>query len=782
MNTGRFSSLVRTVLVLGLATASALEASPVTVAWDANNEPDLAGYVVSYGPAPGVYTVSVDVGNQTSWQFDLVAGESYYFAVKAYTSAALSSVFSNEVSAVAGEPFLTNPGDQSAAEGAAITLALVASDPDGDTLSYSAPGLPPGLSVDAGTGDITGTVSFVAAPGSPYSVTASVSDGVLSSSASFTWMVSETNQPPAILSLGDQSDAEGTAITLALVAGDPDGDTLSYSAPGLPPGLSLDASTGSITGTMSFEAAAGSPYSVTASVSDGVLSASASFTWTVSDTNLPPTITSPGNQSDAEGTVITLALVASDPEGAALSFSAPGLPAGLSLDASTGNITGTMSFEAAVGSPYSVTASVSDGVLNASTSFTWTVSDTNRPPVIAPPGDQSSAEGAAITLALVASDPDGDTLTYSATELPPGLSLDAATGAIKGTVSVGAAGSPHSVTASVSDGVLNASTTFTWMVSETNQPPVISSPGDQSAAEGAAITLALVASDPDGHTLSYSAPGLPPGLSVDAGTGAITGTVSFTAATGSLYGVTASVSDGLLNASTSFTWTVSDTNRPPVITSPGNQNDAEGTAVTLALVAIDPDEDTLTYSAPGLPPGLSVDPGSGLVTGTPSFTAAAGSPYSVTASVSDGVLTASATFTWTVSETNQPPVIMSPGNQSDTEGTPVTLALVASDPDGDTLSYSATGLPPGLSLDASTGNITGTVSFTAAAGSPYSVTASVSDGVLTASASFTWTVSDAQGPVSLVLSRSEVRFGATENGAITTGAQEVWVRVIGATR
>ena len=415
MNTGRFSSLARAALVLGLASASALEASPVTVAWDANSEPDLAGYVVSYGTAPGVYTVSVDVGNQTSWVFDLVAGETYDFAVNAYNSSALSSAFSNEVSAVAGEPFLTNPGDQGDAEGTAVTFALVASDPDGDTLSYSAPGLPPGLSVDAGTGEITGTVSFVAATGSPYSVTASVSDGVLSSSATFTWTVSDVNGPPAIASPGNQSHAEGAAITLALVASDPDGDTLSYSATGLPPDLSVDAGTGDITGTVSFTAAAGSPYSVTASVSDGVLNASASFTWTVSDTNRPPVITSPGNQSTAEGTAITLALVASDPDGDTLSYNATELPAGLSLDAATGAIMGTVSLLAAASSPYSVTASVSDGVLNASASFTWTVSDTNRPPVITSPGDQSDAEGTAVTLALVASDPDGDTLSYTAT-------------------------------------------------------------------------------------------------------------------------------------------------------------------------------------------------------------------------------------------------------------------------------------------------------------------------------------------------------------------------------
>ena len=471
MYSNRSGRLTAFAIFFWFAGAVSLEASPMTVEWDANSEPDLAGYVVYYGTASGVYIVNVDVGNQTSWQVNLVDGQSYYFAVQAYDSDGLYSVFSNEVSAVAGEPFLTNPGDQSDAEGTAVTLALAASDPDGDTLSYSAPGLPPGLSLDAGTGDITGTVGVGAAAGSPYSVTASVSDGGLSSSVSFTWTVSGTNQPPAITSPGNQSTAEGTAITLALVASDPDGDTLSYSATGLPPDLSVDAGTGDITGTVNCTAATGSPYSVTASVSDGALTASTSFTWTVSDTNRPPVITSPGDQSDVEGTAVTLALVANDPDGDTLSYSATSLPPGLSLDASTGNITGTVSVGAAAGSPYSVTASVSDGVLTASTTFTWTVSETNQPPVIMSPGDQSDAEGTAVTLALVASDPDGDTLSYSATGLPPGLSLDASTGNITGTVGVtAAAGSPYSVTASASDGLLSASTTFTWTVSEDQGP------------------------------------------------------------------------------------------------------------------------------------------------------------------------------------------------------------------------------------------------------------------------------------------------------------------------
>ena len=67
-----------------------------------------------------------------------------------------------------------------------------------------------------------------------------------------------------------RTDAEGDVISLDAGATDPDGDTLTYAASGLPAGLSIDAEPGSSAATIGFNAAAGSPYSVSVTVRDGL--------------------------------------------------------------------------------------------------------------------------------------------------------------------------------------------------------------------------------------------------------------------------------------------------------------------------------------------------------------------------------------------------------------------------------------------------------------------------------------------------------------------------------
>jgi hypothetical protein len=177
------------------------------------------------------------------------------------------------------------------------------------------------------------------------------------------------------------------------------------------------------------------------------------------------------------------------------------------------------------------------------------------------------------------------------------------------------------------------------------------------------------------------------------------------------------------------------------VTSPGNQSTAVGTAVSLQVKASDSASgQTLTYSASGLPAGLSINASSGLITGTPTT---AGT-YSVTATAKDTTgATGSATFTWTVtsSTSGNTVTVTSPGNQTTTAGTAVSLQVKASDSaSGQTLTYTANGLPAGLSINASSGLITGTP--TTAGTSSVTVTATDTTGA-SGSATFSWTVNSA---------------------------------------
>jgi hypothetical protein len=102
-------------LVLGLSGQA--QAATATVTWDANTEPDLAGYKVHYGTSPGTYDTTVDVGNVTSYGTPtLTDGTTYYFAVTAYDGTGNQSLPSLEVSlAIPGvntPPQLTVPPDQ----------------------------------------------------------------------------------------------------------------------------------------------------------------------------------------------------------------------------------------------------------------------------------------------------------------------------------------------------------------------------------------------------------------------------------------------------------------------------------------------------------------------------------------------------------------------------------------------------------------------------------------------------------------------------------------------
>ena len=158
-------------------------------------------------------------------------------------------------------------------------------------------------------------------------------------------------------------------------------------------------------------------------------------------------------------------------------------------------------------------------------------------------------------------------------------------------------------------------------------------------------------------------------------------------------------------------------------------------SVSLAPAVTDPDGDVLTFSASGLPPGLSIDPTTGVISGTPSTTV--GSPFTVTLTATDpqgASVSISGLFNVvnpaTPPPANQAPVLTGtlltiPQPATVTVAYSVSLAPAVTDPDGDVLTFSATGLPPGLSINPITGVISGTPSTTV--GSPFTVTLTATD-------------------------------------------------------
>jgi hypothetical protein len=89
-------------LLLGLLSivfATSL-AFALTVAWDPNSEPDLAGYKLYWGPRSGYHTNKIDVGNVTNYTIantNFIFMKTNYFVVTAYNTSGLESIPSNEI-------------------------------------------------------------------------------------------------------------------------------------------------------------------------------------------------------------------------------------------------------------------------------------------------------------------------------------------------------------------------------------------------------------------------------------------------------------------------------------------------------------------------------------------------------------------------------------------------------------------------------------------------------------------------------------------------------------
>src|SRR6185503_4897000 len=151
-------ALLAPVCLLVLGAAENVAADTINVAWDPSGS--TVGYKVHVGVQSGSYTQHVDTGTSTTFAFTAAtAGQRYCFAVSAYTlSSQVEGPNSSEVCGYSNAPpTLVNPGTRTSTVGQPTSLQLQGPDPASQPLTYSATGLPPGLSVMSSTGYISGT-------------------------------------------------------------------------------------------------------------------------------------------------------------------------------------------------------------------------------------------------------------------------------------------------------------------------------------------------------------------------------------------------------------------------------------------------------------------------------------------------------------------------------------------------------------------------------------------------------------------------------------------------
>jgi len=231
---------------------------------------------------------------------------------------------------------------------------------------------------------------------------------------------------------------------------------------------------------------------------------------TIGSLNHPPVLNPIGSKSADEGTPLTFTVTASDPDGDNLTFSASNVPTGASFNPSTRVFSWTPAFGDA--GNYDVTFTVTDDGTPAESDsevVTITVGNVNRPPVLDPIGSKSVAEGDPLSFTISASDPDGDALTFNASNLPLGATFDAVTRTFSWTPNYGAAGN-YNVQFTVTDNGSPAESDLeivTIMVvdpSNGNLPPdqpVITSPYYGEAEADLLLTVETDPfSDPDGDT------------------------------------------------------------------------------------------------------------------------------------------------------------------------------------------------------------------------------------------------------------------------------------------
>jgi len=689
----------------------------------------------SHGTVSYTAGTSVTYTPTTGWS----GPASFTYTIKDPSGATSVGTVSVAVNYTNSPPTLAAIGPQTVQQDNLLTVTPVATDADiatrNDTLKFTLQVKPVGMIIDSLTGVISWTPGNSMVSATPYNVTVRVMDKFSQKvEQSFTVTVTNKNDAPVLAPINDENATQGIPFTTtahtsdidsAVVALGAESETYSISSTTAIASLAINSTTGVITATPT-NADVGA-HTVTVIVTDkGGLKDTATFTLTVANVNDPPVIVAISNASTAQDAAWTITAHSNDKDSAVVAesetYSLSGAPLGMSVVPATGILSWTPG-NSDVG-PHTINVIVTDKAGASDTaSFILTVTNVNDAPLLDVINDVAATQDIPLIVKPHATDVDSaafgvtesETWSFVGTQ-PTGMTINPTTGVISWTPGNSDVG-VHAVTVKVKDaGNLSAQRTFNVTVANVNDAPTLVAITNKTVLQDSLLSVQAVAHDIDSaaagvtETEIFSLLNPIQGMNVSS-SGLITWTPG-NADVGS-HQVILQVSDAQgASAVDTFNVSVINVNDAPVLVAIPPQSVQQDANFTYQVVASDSDEvvasagEVLTYTLLNPPAGMTIT--NGKISYTPGNVDVG--DHAVTVIATDkGGLADTASFTLTVVNVNDPPVLAPIPPQSVLQDALFSYTATATDPDaGDVLTYSLQKMPSGMVINPTTGLITWT--------------------------------------------------------------------------
>ena len=588
--------------------------------------------------------------------------------------------------------------------GAPYTALLAASggSPPYSDWTVSTGLLPNGLTLNSSTGAIGGTP--VGSGSFSFSVTVRDSAAITSPLQPLTITIA-AGVTVTITSLPNGEVGAPYTALLAASGGSPPYSNWTVSAGLLPNGLTLNSSTGAIGGTPAGSGT--SSFSVTVRDSAGVASPSQPFSIMIAP---GATVTTTSLPNGVVGALYSAPLSAGggSPPYSNWTVSTGALPGGMALNSTSGVISGTptasgtFSFSVTVRDSAAITSSPQSLSITIVSGLTITTTSLPNGAVGSPYSAQVAASGGS---------PPYSNWMVSTGALPNGLTLSSSTGAISGTPTASGA-FPFRVTVKDSAAITSSPQSLSITIVS---GLTITTASLLNGAVGAPYSAPLAASggSPPYNTWIVSTGALPNGLALSSSTGAISGTPT---ASGTFpFSVTVKDSTATTSSPQPLSITIVS---GLTITTAALPNGAVGAPYSAPLAASggSPPYNTWIVSTGALPNGLALSSSTGAISGTP--TASGTFPFSVTVKDSASTTSSAQSLSITIVSGSAITTAALPGGVVNVAYPATTLQA-----QGGTVPYSwsATGLPSGLSL------ISGVLSGTPTVPGAFNVTVTATD-------------------------------------------------------